>query len=86
MARMMSQTQLLSNSWQKQLLFIVVLRVELKGDALLLPVYAWGVGVCRFSSEKIFWREKGFFFSRTLDKRCFFAYNEGIDFMLDVGR
>jgi hypothetical protein len=54
MARMMSHTQLLSNSWQKQLLFIVVLRVELKGGALLLPVYAEEVGVCRFSSEKIF--------------------------------
>ena len=31
MARMISHTQLLSNSWQKQLLFIVFLRSELKG-------------------------------------------------------
>ena len=76
-ARMMSHTQLLSNSWQKQLLFIVVLRVELKGSALLLPVYADAVGVCRFSSEKIFLRWLGDFFDRTLDKREIFAYNEG---------
>ena len=72
MARMISQTQLLSNSWHKQL-FMVFLRGELKGRIRrMLPS---GISLCRsLGSVRLFCRWRLFLF--LLDKRVFFAYNE----------
>ena len=79
MARMISQTQLLSNSWHKQL-FMVFLRGELKGRIRrMLPS---GISLCRsLGSVRFFCRWRLFLF--LLDKRVFFAYNED-DFTNDA--
>ena len=79
MARMISHTQLLSNSWHKQL-FIVFLRGELKGE--IRRMLLSDISLCRsFGSVRLFCRQGLFLFP--LDKRVFFAYNED-DFTNDA--
>ena len=74
MARMISHTQLLSNSWHKQLLFIVFLRGEFKSGTQRGAPFCYQFMSCLVECAA-FLSEVAFSF--LLDKRSIFAYNEG---------